>query len=194
MAILTSWLRVRTPVFPKSCWTTALTEPSESPMLSPIFRLDKPPSIPESTFCSRSVRPFPSKCSASAGYFSASIRITRGAIHISPMATVRTAGINLSTESAFRKIPEAPSLSMRAQSRASAEAVITNNFPGRPERAAPHSSCSVCAESPSNSSSTTSGEHFVINSRACGAGAHSPTKSKSGSSDSIRPRLARSSA
>ncbi len=56
-AIRTSWLRVRTPVFSKSCCSTALTELSEIASRAPISLLVSPSNTPLSTACSRCVKP-----------------------------------------------------------------------------------------------------------------------------------------
>ncbi len=53
----TSWLRVRTPVFSKSCCSTALTELSEMASRAPISLLVSPSNTPLSTACSRWVKP-----------------------------------------------------------------------------------------------------------------------------------------
>src|SRR6266568_423976 len=54
-AMRTSWLRVRTPVFEKSCCRVALTELSDTPIRSAISLFARPSKTQESTERSRSV-------------------------------------------------------------------------------------------------------------------------------------------
>ncbi len=87
----TSWLRVRTPVFSKSCCSTAFTELSEIDSRAPISLLVSPSNTPLSTACSRCVNPCARGIAVLPVAAAMMERVTAGSSQTSPATTFRMA-------------------------------------------------------------------------------------------------------
>ncbi len=129
----TSWLRVRTPVFSKSCCSTALTELSEIESRAPISLFVSPSNTPLSTACSRWVKP-PLRRGAAALPVAAAIieRVTAGSSQTSPAMTFRMASLNRLGGLCFRKTPDEPFSSARSITESFMPAVTIRMRPANP--------------------------------------------------------------